>query len=57
VRLGLLYFGSCGAGCFPFYGTDPAGKTARHDRCEKCVEEAYRLMSVPPAPRGSARSS
>ncbi|WP_103340443.1 hypothetical protein [Amycolatopsis sp. CA-126428] len=57
VRLGLIYFASCGAGCFPFYGTDPAGRTERHERCEKCVKEAYRLMSVPPAPRDSARSS
>jgi hypothetical protein len=57
VRLGLIYFASCGVGCFPFYGTDPAGKTVRHERCEKCVKEAYRLTSVPSAPRGSARSS
>jgi hypothetical protein len=57
VRLGLIYYGSCGAGCFPFYGTDPAGKTLRLARCEKCVKEAYRLMSVPPAQRDSARSS
>lgn len=57
VRLGLIYFASCGAGCFPFYSRDPWDKTARHRRCEKCVKEAYRLMSVPPAPQGSARSS
>ena len=57
VRLGLIYFASCGAGCFPFYGTDPAEKTARHERCDKCVKEAYRLTSVPSAPPGSARSS
>lgn len=57
VRLGLIYYASCGAGCFPFYGTDPAEKTLRHERCDKCVKEAYRLTSVPPARRGSARSS
>lgn len=57
VRLGLIYYASCGAGCFPFYGTDPAEKTVRHERCDKCVKEAYRLTSVPPAQRGSARSS
>ena len=57
VRLGLIYYASCGAGCFPFYGTDPAEKTVRHERCDKCVKEAYRLMSVPSAPPGSARSS
>ncbi|MFJ7219603.1 hypothetical protein [Amycolatopsis sp. NPDC098790] len=57
VRLGLIYFASCGAGCFPFYGTDPAERTVRHERCDKCVKEAYRLTSVPSARPGSARSS
>ena len=51
VRLGLIYFASCGAGCFPFYGTDPAGKIARHTRCPQCVAE------VTSARPGSARSS
>jgi hypothetical protein len=57
VRLGLVYFATCGASCFPCYGRDAAGKTARHERCDRCVKELYRLRSVAPAPTGSARSS
>jgi hypothetical protein len=38
LRCGSVFLALCGAACFPFYGTDPAGKTARHERCEVCVK-------------------
>jgi hypothetical protein len=37
LRCGPIYLAVCGAACFPFYGTDPTGRTARHERCEKCL--------------------
>lgn len=37
LRCGPIFLAVCGAACFPFYGTDPAGRTARHERCEKCL--------------------
>ncbi|WP_410569538.1 hypothetical protein [Amycolatopsis sp. cmx-4-61] len=37
LRCGPIFLAVCGAACFPFYGTDPTGRTARHERCEKCL--------------------
>jgi hypothetical protein len=37
LRCGPIFLAVCGAACFPFYGTDPAGRTARHERCGKCL--------------------
>jgi hypothetical protein len=37
LRCGPIFLALCGAACFPFYGTDPAGRTARHERCERCL--------------------
>jgi hypothetical protein len=36
-RWGPIFLAVCGAACFPFYGRDPTGRTARYERCEKCV--------------------
>ena len=36
LRCGPIFSAICGAACFPFYGTDPTGRTARHERCERC---------------------
>jgi hypothetical protein len=38
LRCGPIFLAVCGAACFPFYGTDPAGRTARHERCERCLQ-------------------
>ncbi|MFE0027708.1 hypothetical protein [Amycolatopsis sp. NPDC059021] len=38
LRCGPIYLSVCGAACFPFYGTDPTGRTARHAKCPKCRE-------------------
>lgn len=40
LRCGPIFLAVCGAACFPFYGTDPAGRTARHERCPKCARVA-----------------
>ncbi|MGW4059685.1 hypothetical protein ACWEGE_15460 [Amycolatopsis sp. NPDC004747] len=37
LRCGPIFLAVCGAACIPFYGTDPTGRTARHERCEKCL--------------------
>jgi len=37
LRCGRMFVGLCGAACYPLYGTDPAGKTARHQQCSICV--------------------
>ncbi|MEV7094056.1 hypothetical protein AB0M80_14605 [Amycolatopsis sp. NPDC051045] len=37
LRCGPIFLAVCGAACYPFYGKDPTGRTARHERCEKCV--------------------
>lgn len=37
LRCGPIFLAVCGAACFPFYGTDPTGRTARHEQCEKCL--------------------
>ncbi|MBE8517228.1 hypothetical protein ILP97_06855 [Amycolatopsis sp. H6(2020)] len=37
LRCGPIFLAVCGAACYPFYGTDPTGRTARHERCEKCL--------------------
>lgn len=37
LRCGPIFLAVCGAACFPFYGTDPADRTARHERCERCL--------------------
>ncbi|MEU0536291.1 hypothetical protein [Amycolatopsis tolypomycina] len=37
LRCGPIFLAVCGAACFPLYGTDPTGRTARHERCEKCL--------------------
>jgi hypothetical protein len=37
LRCGPIFLAVCGAACFPFYGTDPTGRTTRHERCEKCL--------------------
>lgn len=37
LRCGPIFLAVCGAACLPFYGTDPAGRTARHERCERCA--------------------
>ena len=37
LRRGPIFLAVCGAACFPFYGTDPTGRTTRHERCEKCL--------------------
>jgi hypothetical protein len=37
LRCGPIFLAVCGAACFPFYGTDPTSRTARHERCEKCL--------------------
>jgi hypothetical protein len=50
VRLGLIYFASCGASCFPYYGRDPAGKTGRHERCHRCVKEVHRRSTLTNVP-------
>jgi hypothetical protein len=38
LRCGPIFLAVCGAACFPFYGTDPTGRTARHERCERCLQ-------------------
>ncbi|MEU0790031.1 hypothetical protein ABZ342_08170 [Amycolatopsis sp. NPDC005961] len=37
LRCGPIFLAVCGAACFPFYGTDPSGRTARHERCARCL--------------------
>lgn len=37
LRCGPIFLAVCGAACFPFYGTDPTGRTVRHERCERCL--------------------
>ena len=39
LRCGPIFLAVCGAACYPFYGTDPTGRTARHERCEKCLHK------------------
>ncbi|WP_326837772.1 hypothetical protein VSH64_23300 [Amycolatopsis rhabdoformis] len=36
LRCGAVYLALCGSACFPFYGRDPANRSARHYRCEAC---------------------
>ncbi|WP_410658163.1 hypothetical protein [Amycolatopsis sp. lyj-112] len=42
LRCGRIYLGLCGAACFPFYGRDLTGRTARHDRCRACQDRLFR---------------
>ncbi|MFF0145060.1 MULTISPECIES: hypothetical protein [Amycolatopsis] len=42
LRCGPIFLALCGAACFPFYGRDPAGRTARHERCPACAEPGRR---------------
>ncbi|MBB5856108.1 hypothetical protein ACFQ05_24860 [Amycolatopsis umgeniensis] len=42
LRCGRIYLALCGAPCFPFYGRDPAGRTARHERCRDCQDRLFR---------------
>ncbi len=37
LRCGPIFLAVCGAACYPFYGKDPTGRTARHERCGKCL--------------------
>jgi hypothetical protein len=36
LRCGAVFLALCGATCFPFYGKDPADRTARHEHCPTC---------------------
>ncbi|OXM47583.1 hypothetical protein [Amycolatopsis alba] len=42
LRCGRIYLAVCGAPCFPFYGRDPSGRTARHERCRSCGDRLFR---------------
>lgn len=36
LRYGQVYLATCGAACFPSYGTDRAARIADHPRCQVC---------------------
>ncbi|WP_181773297.1 hypothetical protein [Amycolatopsis pittospori] len=42
LRCGRVYLALCGAACFPFYGRDLSGRTARHERCRRCQDRLFR---------------
>ncbi|MEV6909948.1 hypothetical protein [Amycolatopsis sp. NPDC051071] len=42
LRCGRVYLALCGAVCFPFYGRDLSGRTARHERCRRCQDRLFR---------------
>lgn len=42
LRCGRIYLAVCGAPCFPFYGRDRSGRTARHERCPTCRDRLFR---------------
>ncbi len=42
LRCGRVYLAVCGAVCFPFYGRDLSGRTARHEHCRRCRDRLFR---------------
>ncbi|MDT8914524.1 hypothetical protein [Amycolatopsis sp. PS_44_ISF1] len=47
IRSGAVFLALCGAACFPFYGKDPADRTARHERCPACLARAVAVVRHP----------